>query len=119
LDHGITAERAPRWNFATGGGTPLAEAVWYAHLRMLQLTEPRKVLILLTDGAADSSNDAETAVTAAEKSGIEVVGLSLGGKYLNDIVKPRNCIEIRKAEDIAPAYFSLLERLLLGREKAR
>jgi cobalamin biosynthesis protein CobT len=119
LDHGITPDRAPRWNFATGGGTPLAEAVWYAHLRMLQLTEPRKVLILLTDGVADSSNDAEAAVKAAEKSGIEVVGLSLGGKYLNGIVKPGNCIEIRKAEDIAPAYFGLLERLLLGREKAR
>jgi hypothetical protein len=119
LDHGMTQERAPRWNFATGGGTPLAEAVWYAHLRMLQLTEPRKVLILLTDGAADSSNDAEAAVKAAEKSGIEVVGLSLGGKYLNGIVKPGNCSEIRKAEDIAPAYFGLLERLLLGREKAR
>jgi hypothetical protein len=118
-DHDCKPERSLRWNFITNGGTPMAEALWYAHMRMIPLTEPRKIIILLTDGAADDTDAAAAAVNAAVKSGIEVIGLALGNVPLRDVVGPENCTVVSTAEDIAPAYFRLLERLLLGREKSR
>jgi cobalamin biosynthesis protein CobT len=119
LEHGSQIDRAPRWNFVVSGGTPLAQAVWYAYMRMQPLPEPRRVLVILTDGRPDSSEDARIAVSAASRAGIEVIGLSIYGDHLRCVMPSEQFSVIRKPEDIAPAYFSLLERLLLTGGKTR
>ncbi|MFN2268510.1 MAG: hypothetical protein ABR533_09555, partial [Desulfonatronovibrio sp.] len=55
------------------GDTPLAPSVRLAASRLCALTEPRKILLILTDGDPDSRSEAETAMQEAVELGIEVV----------------------------------------------
>jgi hypothetical protein len=117
LGHGQKLERSPKWNLAVGGTTPLAEAVWHCFFQLAQLLESRKVLIILTDGEPDSVTSAQNAINVAVNSGIEVVGLALRDDSLLSLLPKENCSLIAKSQDIAPAFFSILERLLIKRRK--
>jgi cobaltochelatase CobT len=59
------------------GGTPMAQGVQLG-VRLLQSSDKhRKILIVITDGAPNSRAEAQLAILAAEREGIEVFGLGI------------------------------------------
>lgn len=61
-----------------GGGTPMAEAIWYAAASLCRCREPRKVAMVLTDGQPDDRLSTLDILARCQRSGIEAVGIGLG-----------------------------------------
>jgi cobaltochelatase CobT len=61
-----------------GGSTPMAEAIWYAAASLCRCREPRKVVMVLTDGQPDDRLSTRDILARCQPSGIEAVGIGLG-----------------------------------------
>jgi cobalamin biosynthesis protein CobT len=61
-----------------GGSTPMAEAIWYAAASLCPCREPRKVVMVLTDGQPDDRLSTLDILARCQRSGIETVGIGLG-----------------------------------------
>lgn len=61
-----------------GGSTPMAEAIWYAAASLCRCREPRKVVMVLTDGQPDDRLSTLDILARCQRSGIEAVGIGLG-----------------------------------------
>ena len=65
--------------FQTGGGsTPTAAGVGFSRARLRRSRAKQKVMVVVTDGAANDIDSARKQVDQARKDGIEVVGLAIG-----------------------------------------
>lgn len=65
--------------FQCGGlGTPTAEGIQFSRARLKKAKAKQKVMIVVTDGAANSIPEARAQVDKATKEGIEVIGLAFG-----------------------------------------
>lgn len=79
LAHGASIRaRCKAFAFDLDGSTPLAEAMSYAGAQLLMQKEPRKILLVLTDGIPDDPCAAQKILARCKASGIEVVGMGLG-----------------------------------------
>ena len=92
------------------GHTPLSESLRYSASAMLHLQEPRKIMVILTDGEPDDIDDAAIAVREAMDLNIEVVALGIEQLTYPDIF-PRFEI-VHSVQDLPEKTFCLLERLL-------
>ena len=92
------------------GQTPLAPAVRYTASQMLGLQEPRKILLILTDGDPDSGEDARIAIQEAGSLGIQVVCLGIEGLVYTQIF-PHFQI-VNNVQELPEKTFRLLEFLL-------
>ena len=61
-----------------GGSTPMAEAIWYAAASLCRCREPRRVVMVLTDGQPDDRLSTLDILARCQRSGIEAVGIGLG-----------------------------------------
>lgn len=59
------------------GGTPMHEAIQMATVLLSKRREPRKVLLIATDGEPDSEAQAELAILAAKRMGIETMAIGI------------------------------------------
>ncbi|WP_045216950.1 VWA domain-containing protein [Desulfonatronovibrio magnus] len=92
------------------GSTPLAPAVRLAASRLWELTESRKILLIITDGEPDSRVEAEIAIKEAIDLAIEVVCLGI-----EDVAYPEifPIYEIVKdVKGLPHKAFNLFEQLL-------
>jgi hypothetical protein len=65
--------------FQTGGGsTPTAEGIGFSRARLRRSKAGQKVMVVVTDGAANDVETAREQVERARKDGIKVVGLAFG-----------------------------------------
>jgi nitric oxide reductase activation protein len=78
---------------------------------MLATQEPRKVLLILTDGEPDCTDDARLAVDEAVNLGIEVLALGIEQLVYPDIFPHFEVVE--SAQDLPEKMFALLEQVLL------
>lgn len=65
------------FNLSPKGGTPIDKALWYARAALLQRPEPRKIVLLLTDGYPSSASRCEAATWRCYKDGIEIAALGI------------------------------------------
>jgi cobaltochelatase CobT len=79
LEHGerIRAHSAG-FSLRAGGTTPMTEAVWFAAAALLRCREPRKVLLVMTDGQPNDILSTLEILQRCRNSGIETVGVGLG-----------------------------------------
>ena len=61
-----------------GGSTPTAAGVGFSRARLRRSRAKQKVMVVVTDGAANDIDSARKQVDQARKDGIEVVGLAIG-----------------------------------------
>jgi cobalamin biosynthesis protein CobT len=61
-----------------GGSTPMTEAIWYAAASLCRCREPRRVVMVLTDGQPDDRLSTLDILARCQRSGIEAVGIGLG-----------------------------------------
>ena len=96
---------------AARGGTPMAQALWYAAAELLACREERRMLMVLTDGEPDDTPEALRLLGLCRQAGIEAVGVGIGVDVRH--LFP-TAIEVTEAKDLRGALFGIAERLLLG-----
>ena len=105
---------AGRFDLAAAGGTPLATALWRAGYELSQRLEPRRLLVVATDGEPDDGEAARRIVGRCRAAGIEVIGLGIGQRLaeVRAVFGDRDATAIAALAELAPALFALLERRL-------
>ena len=91
-------------------GTPTDTALWAARAVLMQRTEPRKIILVLTDGAPNYADATKAATAKVVKDGIEVAAIGI----MSDAVKHywRNNRVINGIKDLPLAMFGVMEDLL-------
>ncbi|WP_445366697.1 VWA domain-containing protein [Methylomonas sp. BW4-1] len=79
LEHGQRVNaRTGAFSLAATGSTPMTEAIWFGAASLLRCREPRKVLMVMTDGQPNDSLSTLDILQRCRDSGIETVGVGLG-----------------------------------------
>jgi len=79
LDHGQRVNvRTGAFSLAATGSTPMTEAIWFGAASLLRCREPRKVLMVMTDGQPNDTLSTLELLHRCRDSGIETVGVGLG-----------------------------------------
>ncbi len=96
---------------AARGGTPMAEALWYAAADLVACREERRMVVVLTDGEPDSPSEVLRLLALCRQAGIETVGVGIGIDVRH--LFP-TAIEVTEAKDLKRELFGVAERLLVG-----
>lgn len=109
---------AGRFDLGAAGGTPLANALWRAGYELSQRPEPRRLLVVATDGEPDHVEAAQQIIRRCRAGGIEVIGLGIGQQLaeVQTVFGDRDATAITALAELAPALFALLERRLTAAE---
>jgi cobaltochelatase CobT len=79
LEHGqLLNARTGAFSLAATGSTPMTEAIWFGAASLLRCREPRKVLMVMTDGQPNDTLSTLELLQRCQDSGIETVGVGLG-----------------------------------------
>jgi cobalamin biosynthesis protein CobT len=79
LEHGQRVNaRTGAFSLAATGSTPMTEAIWFGAASLLRCREPRKVLMVMTDGQPNDTLSTLDILQRCRDSGIETVGIGLG-----------------------------------------
>ncbi|MEI8574167.1 VWA domain-containing protein [Methylomonas sp. LW13] len=79
LEHGQRVNaRTGAFSLAATGSTPMTEAIWFGAASLLGCREPRKVLMVMTDGQPNDTLSTLELLQRCRDSGIETVGVGLG-----------------------------------------
>ena len=111
LGHGErVADQVGRFVQEGRGSTPMTGALWFAAADLLARTEPRKVILALTDGEPNHLPSAKDMIKKARQEGIEVIGIGIQQdvRGLFPIA-----ISIHDVGDLKRELFRIAERLLV------
>jgi cobaltochelatase CobT len=112
LEHGerVRANSAA-FSLRAGGTTPMTEAVWFAAAALLRCREPRKVLLVMTDGQPNDILSTLEILQRCRNSGIETVGVGLGldVSHLFPVA-----ITINELRELRTQLFALSKAVLLA-----
>lgn len=112
LNFGQPARRhRERFSLLSGGGTPLHEGLAHATQLLLSSRKPRKILIVLTDGAPNCPGSAEALIDAAEQRGIEVHGLGILSMSVTTLF--RSHLVVNDLSELSAKLLGLLKGQLL------
>lgn len=100
------------FNLDSHGGTPIDKALWYARAALLQRPEPRKVILLLTDGHPSSASRCEAATSRCYRDGIEIAALGIDTNAVKQYW--RNSRVISEVGTLPQAMFDVMEKLRPG-----
>ncbi len=101
-----------RFSLGAQGGTPLGPALWWVLQQMQFLKEPRKIILLLSDGSPDSFTAAKRALSCAKRQGVEVLGLGIMCSMKELLPESRS---INDMQELAPVLFAMLQKALLAK----
>lgn len=94
------------------GGTPLLPALWHAAQALLERNEPRKILLVVTDGKPDKANCCTRLLARMEASGIECLGLGIEDNAGEGIFPSWQMISAM--EELPQALFGMLRKTALA-----
>ena len=97
-------------------GTPTHNAIWAGRAMLLQRPEPRKILLILTDGCPDNGNETRAATRRALKDGIEIAAIGIMDGSVRHYWD--NHKVITSIQDLPSAMFGVMEGLLTKRISA-
>lgn len=111
LGHGErVADQVGRFVQEGRGSTPMTGALWFAAADLLARTEPRKVILALTDGEPNHLPSAKDMIKKARQEGIEVIGIGIQQDVRGLFPV---AISIRDVGDLKRELFRIAERLLV------
>ena len=93
------------------GDTPLTEALWWALQQLAPRKEPRKLLLVLSDGQPNDRYSATMAFADLAKAGIECFGIGIMDTNIALLLPGSHCI-INKLSDLAPTMFAMLQNAM-------
>jgi len=92
------------------GGTPMAGALWFAAADLLARPEPRRIVLVLTDGKPDVWSETQAILRLCEAAGVETVGVGIGVDV--SALFP-SALRVDEVAELKTALFGVAERLLL------
>ncbi len=111
IEHGERVQsQAGKFAFNADGGTPMAEALWYAAHKLYETREKRKVVIVITDGGPDNAPACRTVLNLYKQSGVEVFGIGIESSVVALLFDKH--IVINDATCLQRALFKLMEQSL-------
>lgn len=102
-----------RFAMSGAGNTPLDSALWWTMQQLHPMPEPRKMILIITDGQPDNSQLAKTAINEAVKLGQEVYGIGIANASILSLL-PNTSAVINNISELAPSMFGMLQRALIA-----
>lgn len=99
--------------FETTGSTPLTEALLWATQELCRQPEPRKILIVLTDGSPDNPVTCRQAIAEASRF-VEILGIGIWDESIKKLLPDSSAI-IYYLSDLSSALFNMLQNTLISR----
>lgn len=100
----------------SSGGTPLLPALMWAADQVLQQSEERKIILIVTDGEPYQENICKDVIRRCWSSGIEVMGLGIDVESVADLFPVSGCI--KHVDELATAMFNMLQNTLVQKRVA-
>ena len=97
------------------GSTPLTEALWWVLGMLSTRPENRKVILVITDGYPDDPETAKETIAAAQRMGMEVLGIGINAPIISSMIPISE--NITDIHELAPAMFRILQHTMT--EKGR
>jgi hypothetical protein len=94
-------------------GTPTHNAIWAGRAMLLQRPEPRKIMLILTDGCPDRVSQTKAATLRTMKDGIEIAAIGIMDKSVRRFWDNHKIIE--SIIELPAAMFGIMEGLLVKR----
>jgi len=113
LEHGQRVRsQVGAFSLSASGTTPMTEAIWFGAAALLRCREPRKVLLVMTDGQPNDTLSTLEILQRCRDSGIETVGIGLGLEvsHLFPVA-----IAINDVKELRSQLFELSKTLLLAK----
>ncbi|MDL2267828.1 VWA domain-containing protein [Desulfovibrio sp. OttesenSCG-928-G15] len=102
-----------RFQIRASGSTPLAPALWWTLQQMLFQPEPRKIILIITDGEPDNKSDAISVLQTTRHLGVEVYGVGIGKVAISTLLPQGNYAIINSINELPQAVFGMLQKALL------
>jgi hypothetical protein len=96
-------------------GTPTDTAIWAGRALLLQRPEPRKILLVITDGRPSKSSETKAATLRTMKDGIEIAAIGIMEKCVQRYWD--NHTVINTIQELPAAMFGVMEGLLTERSR--
>ena len=91
-------------------GTPTHKALWAGRVLLLQRPEPRKIMLVLTDGCPDNGTETSAATKRIRRDGIEIAAIGIMDKSVKRYWDNHKIIQ--SINELPAAMFGLMEGLL-------
>jgi Mg-chelatase subunit ChlD len=105
------ANRIP--NMDAQGGTPMAEAILFSASQLAVRPEPRRVMLVITDGEPNNLDQATENVKLARQHGIHVMGLGVGINPVS-VFGEADSASIKGIQDLASTMIALLKNAFIA-----
>ena len=102
-----------RFTMKTGGSTPMDAALWWVLQQLHSMTEPRKIVVLISDGEPDDLKLTQTAIRAVKDAGIEVYGIGIHTISIQTLLPGKGSRVINDIAELAPSMFAILHDALI------
>lgn len=100
------------FHMTAAGCTPLDAALWWLLQEMQVLPEPRKLILIVSDGEPDCHTSTRCAIAAALRYGYELYGIGIDSSSLERLL-PQCSMSIHNIEGLVGAMFTLLQKALV------
>ena len=112
MTHGERARaRAGAFVQSARGGTPMRGALCYAAADLLARPEPRRVILVLTDGQPAEPDATRALLTQCAEAGLETLGIGIG---IDVSALFSTAIRVDDIRELKTTLFGAAERLLLA-----
>ncbi|MDD2310215.1 MAG: hypothetical protein PHH91_11590 [Desulfuromonadaceae bacterium] len=103
--------KSDNFNHHPFDGTPTDTAIWAGRVMLLQRPEPRKIMLILTDGCPDDSNETKAATRRTMQDGIEIAAIGIMANSVKHYWDNHKIIET--IQELPVAMFGIMEGLLI------
>ena len=101
------------WSIKPRGNTPMGEALLWALREMLPEKETRKIILIVTDGRADSAEGTQSVAALGASMGFETYGVGIAHDYILSLLPGRSEVILNIGE-LPEVMFRILSRALVG-----
>lgn len=105
-----------RFTMKTGGSTPMDAALWWVLQQLHSMTEPRKIVVLISDGEPDDLKLTQTAIRAVKDAGMEVYGIGIHTISIQTLLPGKGSRVINDIAELAPSMFAILHDALIRKQ---
>lgn len=95
------------------GSTPLGASVFRLLGEYTSQPDWRRILLIMSDGAPDSEELFMSALTAAERSGVETYGIGIRTDAMNFFFPEERRLELYDLRKLVPGMFAMMQRAML------
>ena len=112
LKHGDRLHQ--NFDLTARGSTPMDTALWWTLQHLYSMPEPRKIILLITDGDPDRHEATAKAIAAIKSFGMEIYGIGIISPTITYLLPAESAKVIQDVGELSSAMFEMLQPLLLN-----